>query len=336
MAQRYPKDFDGVFSRVPVINWAGLQHAGFRSGLVTMGDAWLSPKHVKLIHDATLKACDGADGATDGVVSNIRGCLATFRPESLRCKAGQGADTCLNDGQIKAVNTLRSPYRFAFAVANRLDDYPGWAIGGEGLAPNGPTGGWSAWWVGTAAPTWPLQPGAGIAWVYGAGGIAHVFARNPGLDVTKYRPEDHKARVLEVSRLMDSTNPDLTKFHARGGKVIMLEHLADYAQSPFAGIRYYENVVRTLGKTKAGETIRLFTAPGVDHVGTGAPALVDMLSALDQWVEQGKAPADLTVAEQELTAGFPVKRTMPLCEWPLWPKHKGGDMSKADTYACVR
>ena len=31
MAQRYPADFDGIFSRVPVINWVGLQHAGWKS-----------------------------------------------------------------------------------------------------------------------------------------------------------------------------------------------------------------------------------------------------------------------------------------------------------------
>ena len=43
MAQRYPADFDGIFSRVPVINWTALQFAGTRNGLNSMGDAWIRP-----------------------------------------------------------------------------------------------------------------------------------------------------------------------------------------------------------------------------------------------------------------------------------------------------
>ena len=159
-----------------------------------------------------------------------------------------------------------------------------------------------SWWLGTAAPAQPPVPDNGIAWIYGAGGIQYVFARDPKLDVTTYKAEDHKARVLEVSQLMDSTNPDLGRFQARGGKLIMLEHMADYAQSPYAGIRYFENVESTLGKDETASFARLYTAPGVDHVGSGAPANVDMLSVLVDWVENGKAPGDLEVIEQKVEA----------------------------------
>ena len=72
MAQRYPEDFDGIFARVPVINWTGLQHAGARSGLVTMGDGWIRPGQVKLVHDAVLSAC----GAVAGIVDDAVGCKA--------------------------------------------------------------------------------------------------------------------------------------------------------------------------------------------------------------------------------------------------------------------
>src|SRR6266702_1847014 len=293
MAQRYPDDFDGIFARVPVINWVGLQHAGARSGLATMGDGWINPAQVKLVGDAVRAACDKADGSDDALVQNPVACKATFKVETLRCASGKTGDQCLTDAQIKAVDTLHATYKFPFTLANGLDDYPGWGVSGEDTPAVGPTGGWVAWWLGTAPPAQPPAPNNGIAWIYGAGGIQYVFARDPKLDVTTYKVEEHKARLLEVSSLMDSTDPDLSRFRARGGRLIMLEHMADYAQSPYAGSRYFESVERKLGKAETAEFARLYTAPGVDHVGSGAPANVDMLSALVDWVEKGKAPGDL-------------------------------------------
>jgi pimeloyl-ACP methyl ester carboxylesterase len=336
MAQRYPDDFDGIFARVPVINWAGLQHAGTRSGLVTMGAGWIDPAQVKLVADAVRKTCDKADGVEDGLVENPVGCKASFKPETLRCAAGQSGDECLTDAQIKAIDTLHSPYKFPFALANGLDDYPGWGVSGEDTPQFASAGGWISWWLGKAAPTLPPNPANGIAWIYGAGGIQYVFARDPKLDVTTYKPEEHKARVLEVSNLMDSTNPDLSQFRAHGGRLVMLEHMADYAQSPYAGIRYFESVERKLGKAETAEFARLYTAPGVDHVGSGAPADVDMLSVLVDWVEHGKAPDDLEVAEQKIEApSFATVRSLPLCRWPAWPHYKSGPVHEAASFTCA-
>lgn len=336
MAQRYPDDFDGILARVPVINWVGLQHAGTRSGLATMGDGWIRPAQVKLVADAVRQACDKADGSDEKLVQDPVGCKAAFKVESLRCAGGQSDDQCLTDAQIKAVDTLHATYKFPFPLANGLDDYPGWGVSGEDTPSFGPTGGWTAWWLGTAPPAQPPTPNNGIAWVYGAGGIQYIFARDPKLDVTTYKPEDHKVRVLEVSQLMDSTNPDLSRFRARGGRLIVLEHMADYAQSPYAGIRYFENVERKLGKAETAEFARLYTAPGVDHVGSGAPANVDMLSVLVDWVEKGHAPGDLEVAQQKVEApAFAVVRALPLCRWPAWPHYKSGPATAASSYSCA-
>jgi hypothetical protein len=336
MAQRYPDDFDGIFARVPVINWTGLLHASARAGLVTMGDGWIRPAQVELVAKAVLAACDKADGSEDGLVQDAVGCKAKFRSDTLRCAAGQSGDGCLSDAQVAAINTVQSPYKFAFPLANGLDDYPGWGVSGENTPAFGPTGGWNAWWLGTTAPTQPSAQGNGIAWVYGGGAMQYVMARDPKLDVTKYRPEDHKQRVLEVSQLMDSTNPDLSRFGARGGKLVILEYMADYAQSPYAGIRYFENVQRTLGKEKTAEFARLYTAPGVDHVGSGAPANVDMLAVLVDWVENGKAPGDLEVLEQKVEApAFEIVRALPLCQWPAWPHYKAGPANQAASFYCA-
>jgi feruloyl esterase len=336
MAQRYPDDFDGIFARVPVINWVGLQHAGTRSGIATMGDGWIRPAQVKLVAEAVLKACDKADGVEDLVVEDAVGCKAAFKPETLHCAEGQSGDQCLTDVQINAINTLHSPYKFSFAMANGLDDYPGWGVSGEDTPSFGPTGGWLSWWLGKAAPAQPPLPSNGIAWVYGAGGIQYVFARDPKLDVTTYKPEDHKERVLAVSALMDSTDPDLSRFRARGGRLIMLEHMSDYAQSPYAGIRYFENVQRKLGRTETAEFARLYTAPGVDHVGSGAPANVDMLSVLVDWVEKGRAPGDLEVLEQKVEPpAFATVRALPLCQWPAWPHYKSGPAHASSSFVCA-
>ena len=171
--------------------------------------------------------------------------------------------------------------------------------------------------------------------MYGAGGLQHIFARDPSFDVRKYRPEDFTARVREVSTLMDSTNPDLGAFKAHGGKLIMLEHMSDYAQSPYAGIGYFRNVRERMGEPSVAEFMRLYTAPGVDHVGSGGPANVDMLSVLVDWVESGRAPGDLIVAEQQAALPIATDRALPLCQWPAWPHYKAGDPKLASSFACA-
>jgi len=88
--------------------------------------------------------------------------------------------------------------------------------------------------------------------------------------------------------------------------------------------------------TETAEFARLYTAPGVDHVGSGAPANVDMLGVLVDWVEKGQAPDNLEVVEQKVEApSFAVERALPLCRWPAWPHYKGGDVKSAASYACA-
>lgn len=340
MAQRYPAAFDGIFSRVPVIHWTGLQFTGARNGMALMDGGWLNPTQVRRVHEATLAACDALDGLADRVVSNPSACLQRFDPASLRCASGASGDECLTEAQVRAVRTLRTPFDFPYPLSHGLTRYPGWGIGGEDTPAQGPTGGWRSWWTGNGAPSVPPAPppASGIAWFYGAGALQYFYARDPQADPRRITPESVAPRVREVSALMDSTNPDLSAFHARGGKLIVLEYLSDYAQSPYAGIQYVESVQRTMGEGRSREFLRLYTAPGVDHVGTGAPALVDILGPLAAWVERGQAPTDLRLAEQAVLAPhFPQSRTRPLCEWPQWPRYKGsGPADSAASFECVR
>jgi len=336
MAQRYPAAFNGIFARVPVIHWTGLMYSFVRNANATFGDGWLGPAQVKLVHDAVLAACDAADGVADRIVSNTEACRASFNPASLMCASGAAGPGCLSQAQVRAVQTLRSPFRFPYALANGLQEYPGWGIGGEDTpATGGPTGGWRAWWTGQTAPAMPPVQGNGTQWIYGAGAAQHFFARDANADPRTVTPEQFAEWTKVISSIMDSTSPDLGGFHVRGGKLIVLEYLSDYAQSPYAGLQWGESVKRHMGAGRANEFLRVYAAPGVDHVGTGAPALVDMLGALRTWVERQEAPINLQLAEQEAKAPFTVMRTRPLCEWPKWTRFKGGNPALAASFECA-
>lgn len=82
--------------------------------------------------------------------------------------------------------------------------------------------------------------------------------------------------------------------------------------------------------------MRLYTAPGVDHTGSGGPGNVDMLGALSAWVEKGKAPGTLLALDQEVAVTFPLKRSLPLCEWPASPRYKAGDLKAASSFECSK
>jgi feruloyl esterase len=334
MAQRYPADFDGVFSRAPVISFVGLQHADTRNGLALMGAGWIGPAQVRLVHDAVLAACDAADGIADGLVADPAGCAKRFDVTVLRCKVGQRPDHCLNDAQLKAVQLLHSDYRFDFPLANGVRAYPGRLFGGENAPGNFPVGGWRAWFSGDSEPVLPPAANNGRAWQYSGGGVQYLYARDPNYDLRRYDPNKFRARIEQMSALLDSTNPDLGEFRSRGGKLIVLEHGADYAQSPGAGIQYYQSVVQKMGQAAVSDFMQLYVAPGVDHVGIGAPANIDMLGVLAAWVERGQMPEGLEVLQQERVPPFKTTRSLPLCRWPSYPHYLGGDAALAGSFEC--
>ncbi len=334
MAQRYPNDFDGILSGVPVINWVALQAAGTRAGAAQLSGGWLDPGKVKLVADAVLTACDQLDGLADGIVSNYEGCKKAFDETKLACPASGAADTCLSPAQSNAVKAIHSPVALTFALANGVQAYPGWGFGGEAAQGTGPVGGWVAWQTGTGAPTLPPGPTSSRAWLYGSGAVQYFFARDPNFDAAKFDPLQFEARMKEVSALMDSTNPDLSAFAAHGGKLIMYENMADYAQSPYAGIAYYTSVIGKMGAPNAQSFSRLYVIPGADHMGAGAPASVDLLDVLTAWVEQDKAPGDLVVVRQQTKAPFEIVGARPMCQYPAYPHYQGGDVSKAESFQC--
>jgi feruloyl esterase len=74
-------------------------------------------------------------------------------------------------------------------------------------------------------------------------------------------------------------------------------------------------------------------APGMAHCRGGVgPDTFDAVSALEEWVEKGKAP-DRIIASHS-TAGK-VDRTRPLCPYPQVAKYTGtGSIDDATNFTC--
>jgi hypothetical protein len=340
MAQRFPADFDGIVSAVPAVNFTGLLIASVRDGGVLMGKGWLSPAKVKTLHKAVLDACDANDGLADGIVSRYAACRGAFDPKKLRCPEGRDSENCLSDAQIAAVETIHSPYTFPFPLANGITSYPGYNYSGEDQP-----GGMVAWITGPKPPVYPLPSPEDQArlWYYGSGFVRYFIAGDANFDPRKFRPEDFKTQVERISALMDSTDPDLSRFAARGGKLILKENMADHAISPFNGIAYYKSVVEKLGQANVDSFVRFYVTPGANHGGAGIssvdgtvlPQGVDLLDAIDGWVDRGAAPGPVVQVAQESKPPFAVTASRPMCRYPEWPRYIGGPPKEAASFSCV-
>ena len=132
--------------------------------------------------------------------------------------------------------------------------------------------------------------------------------------------------------MLDATDPDLSRFKARGGKILGYFGWADPALNPLMGVSYYENVLKTMGPSTK-DFYRLFMVPGMLHCGGGAgTSTFDAVTPLVEWVEKGTVPQ--TIAASRVVDGK-VVRTRPLCPYPQTAVYKGsGSTDDAGNFSC--
>jgi hypothetical protein len=152
----------------------------------------------------------------------------------------------------------------------------------------------------------------------------------------------------KAARALNATDPDLKRFEARGGKLIMFHGWSDAAIPPANAIDYYEKVLGKMGAKDTDQVVRLFMVPGMQHCGGGpgpnsfgggssaaGDPQHDLSAALEQWVESNVAPSRI-VATKFKTAGV-VERTRPLCAYPQVAHWKGtGSTDEAANFECVK
>ena len=64
---------------------------------------------------------------------------------------------------------------------------------------------------------------------------------------------------------VDATDPDLKKFKAHGGKLLLYAGWGDTGITPKNTVEYYESVVKKMGKDETNDFARLFMVPGMGH-----------------------------------------------------------------------
>ncbi|MDE3194860.1 MAG: tannase/feruloyl esterase family alpha/beta hydrolase [Acidobacteriota bacterium] len=328
-AQRYPADFDGIVAGDPANNWTRHYVGGHLwVAMATDGDAYIPAAKVPVLANAVNTACDALDGIKDGVLNDPRRCR--FDPATIECK-GADEPTCLTSAQVGAVKKLWS----GLHDANGDQIYPGLLPGGEA----GP-GGWANWITGRG-------PGMGGHERLGIPFFQDMVFDNPAWDWHTFRIEETKGEDSDIdftdaklAALFNATDPDLTKFEARGGKLIQYHGWSDPDITPLNSVNYYQSVVafnahgglHGLRDTKT--FYRLFMVPGMQHCSGGpGPSTFDMLGPLDEWVEKGVAPE--RVVASHVVNGVR-ERTRPLCPYPQEAVWKGtGSTDDAANFTCV-
>jgi feruloyl esterase len=315
-AQRYPEDYDGIIAGAPALDWSGLMIA-FNWNEQALAIAPIRPEELKVIYKSVISQCDAADGLVDGLVDNPRAC--EFDLSKLACRGGDSSN-CLTAAQIDAYRKIETGPRNSRGEPL----FPGIPPGAEeGMA------GWQRWISGSGGTN-----AVPLHYVFQDQFLKFFLFSNPQYSSLMFNFDADVPVVRATDPVFAAVDPDLRRFQARGGKLIMWHGWADPAISADRTVQYYNDVMRTLGsRENVHGFFRLFLAPGMYH-GPGGPGLdrFDGLTALEQWVEHGVAPETI-VASNDGTTG--VKRTRPLCPYPTMARYVGsGDVNEAKNFVC--
>lgn len=356
VAQRYPADYDGIIANVPIVNFSSLMLA---PELIRIQEKplanWVTRAKTETIRDAFVRTCDGFDGLVDGVINDYMRCRAVFNVKSgesvespwaaKRCPnnvdpdpADTGPDACLTYGQIATLQFVYSPYTFATPLANDVRTFGMWVPttdpSGSGLIE-------ANRFIGQQGAPADARMHAHLGVLGVTGFLMRDTSANP-LDYVEGGALD--ARRVELSHWLDGTNPDLSAFRARGGRMIVTIGTNDTLASSGAQLDYYQSVVDTMGREAVDSFARLFVIPQGNHglratstardgngqaqTPTPLPTTFDKVGMLTDWVERGVAPplhATVTGAD----------RGLPLCSYPAHPHYVSGPVTEASSYTCA-
>ncbi|WP_423822308.1 DUF6351 family protein [Salinisphaera sp. SPP-AMP-43] len=330
-AQRYPDYFNGIVAGDPGWNltqaaigetWNTQQFAQIakRDPETDMPQLWTAfpPEQgdLEALSDAILDYCDAADGISDGMIN---------RPE---------ACTGFDVSQVDALSEGQQQALQAFHEGPPNDVYSSfpWDPGMRGQ-------GWRRWTIGS--------PGFnGINAAMGASSLAAVFTTpptdpsDPLTYALNFDFDTDPSATASASEIIDADSTHLQAFSRAGHKLIIYQGMADPVFSANAIIGYYDRLLDARGGfEKVGRYARLFRVPGMNHC-AGGPATdqFDMLSAIQQWVENDQPPERIRASVDPDNPEIPSAwegRSRPLCPYPQFAAYQGsGDRNAAVNFVC--
>jgi hypothetical protein len=332
-AQRFPEDYDGIIAGAPANDWTHLMSMAALGAKATLADpaSYIPATKLPAIELAALAQCDAIDGVKDGVIENPPAC--SFDPSVLLCK-GEESNACLTAPQLAALKTIYG----GVTDSKGRQIFPGLSQGGEAEP-----GGWANWITGDA-------PQKSSMYNYGTQFFMNLVYANPDWPFRSATLDDVKVADDRLGKYLNATNPDLSAFEKRGGKLIVFHGWADAAIPAANAIKYYRSVQAAMGADRAADFVRLYMVPGMEHCTGGAgpnyfgqfgtpnaDRFHNIDAALEAWVEQGAVPAEIiaTKFQNNNDPRSGVARTRPLCVWPQTAKYKGtGSTDDAANFVC--
>jgi hypothetical protein len=326
-AQRFPADYDGILAGAPANNWTKLIAATVDVTKVFIGnpEGYIPSIKLPAITAAVLAQCDAQDGLKDGILNDPRTCH--FDPATLLCKQGDEL-SCLTAPQVASLKKI---------YAGGIDDEGHMIF--PGLMPGDEMHLWKSWLIGD---------GPNVS-LYTQNYFRYMVFDDPSWNVlTANTDAAVHAADNKTAQALNATDPDLSRFAARGGKLIMYHGWNDPAISPLNTVRYYEQMRAKMGDTKTADFARLYMVPGMGHCagGPGAASFGQLgltttkgpesgiFDALEKWEELNTAP-DVIIATKYGSAKR-VEMTRPICPYPQVAKYNGnGNPNDSGSFTCA-
>jgi feruloyl esterase len=307
-AQRFPDDFDGILAGAPANYETHLHAWTVEIGMAPIkNDQNILPASTyPVINKAVLAACDALDGVKDGLLNDPRRCK--FDPATLVCSGGK-TESCLTPDQVEAVKKI---YASAKTKSGELI-FPSYEPGSE--------------------MGWALLAGGNTPNQLGIDTFMYLTYADPKWDWHTFDLDrDTAAADQKDDGIINAIDPDLSKFKAHGGKLLMYHGWDDTAIAPENSINYHASVLKKMGN-KQDDWYKLYMVPGMQHCGGGpGPNQINWMGALERWREAGTAPEQITATH---VTGGNVDMTRPLCPYPQIAAYKGvGSVNDAASFAC--